>query len=135
VSDETATVLAVDDETENTEIIRRVLASRKDLRVLVAFSAREALAVLQSHHVDVMLLDQRMPNGTGAELVERAMTLGKKVATIMVTTYPEEPEVANVLRRGLIYCVVAKPWRAEDLFVALDLALRARAKRQTQAPT
>lgn len=119
-------VLAVDDETENADLFRRALAKRSDLKTLVAFSPVEALSLLRSNQVDILLVDHRMPKMTGVQLLERVRLLGQQPVAIMVTAYPEEPEVKKAQEKGLVQCIVAKPWKTEDLMLAIDFATKHR---------
>ena len=115
-----ATILAVDDETENAALVRRSLLLRPNLGVIVAFSGTEALAILQSRTVDVLIVDQRMPQMPGVELVKRTRWLPRPPPTIMLTAFPDEEAVVAAQARGLIQCVIAKPWKVEDLLRAVD---------------
>ena len=121
-----ATVLAVDDEVENLEVLRRALATRSDLRVLTVFSAGEALAVLRSSPVDLILVDQRMPGMTGSDLLARLEQGGNAVPAIIVTAYPEDEAVIEACRRGSPRFVVSKPWRVDELMLAVEFALKDR---------
>ncbi len=119
-------VLAVDDETDNAELVRRALQLRTDALTLTAFSGSEALAVLRAQHVDVLVLDFRMPGMSGVELLERVSFLGHKPPAIMLTAYPEDPAVVDAQKRGLVHCVISKPWNTDDLLLAIDFALKMR---------
>ena len=61
------TVLAVDDEPGNLEIIKRVLAP--DFDVVTSSSGGAALALYEAHDVAVVITDQKMPRMTGLELL------------------------------------------------------------------
>ncbi len=127
-------VLAVDDETDNAELMRRALATRPDLRGLIAFSGSEALATLKAIDVDVLVLDHRMPQMTGVELLERAAAAGKQPPSILLTAYPEDPAVKDAQKRGLVRCVISKPWRVDDVLLAIDFALGMQKKAGGGAP-
>lgn len=118
-----AVVLVVDDENDNAELLYRALATRSNLRTLMATSATEALAILQSSKVNVLVVDHRMPGMTGAELLQRAKNMGYAATGIMVTAYPEDDAVIQAQQKGLAQCILAKPWKSEDLLLAIDFAL------------
>lgn len=66
----TGTILAVDDNADNRELLTRYL-ERSGHRVLVAGGGDEALKLLEEHSVDVVLLDLIMPGMDGSEVLAR----------------------------------------------------------------
>ena len=65
----TGVILAVDDMPENRELISRLL-SRAGHTVISAVSGEEALELLDTRGVDVVLLDLMMPGIGGAEVLK-----------------------------------------------------------------
>jgi len=59
----TAKILVVDDDRDLVEVIRITLESG-GYQVLVAYNAREGLALVQAERPDLVLLDVMMPDGT-----------------------------------------------------------------------
>ena len=66
----TGTILAVDDNADNRELLTRYL-DRMGHRVLVAEGGKEALGLLAENDVDVVLLDLIMPGMDGSEVLAR----------------------------------------------------------------
>ena len=66
-------ILIVDDESENLRALERLF--RGSYNVLTAESGAEALALLEQHDVALLISDQRMPEMTGIELVQRTVSL------------------------------------------------------------
>ena len=64
---ENATVLVVDDVSENLSFISEVIGD--EYRVLAAKSGSVALAILERHEIDIILLDVVMPNMDGYEVI------------------------------------------------------------------
>lgn len=60
-------ILCVDDE-EIPLTLRRIVLEKAGYEVLTAHSAAEALAIVDSSHIDLVLSDYLMPGLTGAEL-------------------------------------------------------------------
>jgi DNA-binding LytR/AlgR family response regulator len=83
-------VLAVDDETPALEELRYLLA--QDPRVGIVWTATdapEALRQLREHHVDIVMLDIRMPGLTGMELARTFQQFAAPPAIVFVTAFEE----------------------------------------------
>jgi CheY-like chemotaxis protein len=63
-------ILCVDDE-ENPLILRRLVLEKAGYNVITASSAAQALAILATRHVDLVLSDHLMQGPTGAELARQ----------------------------------------------------------------
>ena len=119
--DDRACVLVVDDEPEITRSVAELL--QRDYRVLVANSADEALALLRENTDSVILTDQRMPNGSGAELLARSLDVAPEVTRILFTGYSDISAVIEAVNKGQIYYYLAKPWKPEELQAVLSRGL------------
>ncbi len=106
-------VLVVDDETEITASVAELL--RDEYAVLTASSADEALALLEEHAVAAILTDQRMPGGSGAELLERALHIAPETTRILFSGYSDISVVVDAVNEGQVFHYLAKPWRPEEL--------------------
>jgi CheY-like chemotaxis protein len=80
------TVLVVDDEEPIRLLLQRILAQR-DLSVICASSATEALAICAEHHVDVLLTDINMPGMNGVDLADRVTRQYPAIAVLLMTGY------------------------------------------------
>lgn len=124
-------ILIVDDEKENLEALRRLL--RAQYEVVTTTSPFEALKLVQAQEFHVILSDQRMPEMTGVELLEKAKNVRPGTTRILLTGYTEIDSVIGAINRGHIYRYVAKPWDPEDLKLTLRQANEAfRLKREIE---
>lgn len=81
------TLLLVDDEANILSALRRLL--RVDgYHILPANNGADGLAVLESHRVDVIVSDQRMPGMTGVQFLSVAKTL---IRTRCASSCPATP--------------------------------------------
>jgi two-component system cell cycle response regulator len=119
--EERACVLVVDDEAEITRSVAELL--KRDYRVLVANSAAEGLALLEHNAVSVILTDQRMPNGSGAELLAVSLDVAPEVTRILFTGYSDISAVIEAVNKGQIYYYLTKPWKPEELRAVLSRGL------------
>jgi DNA-binding NtrC family response regulator len=101
------TVLVVDDEPSNLSSIEKIF-QRDGMRVKTAQSAREALEVLRSHTVDVVLSDVMMPATSGLELLRAVKQLQPDVELVLMTAYGTVEAAVQAMRDGA-YDFVEKP--------------------------
>jgi adenylate cyclase len=90
-----ATVLAVDDQPTNLRLLDAVLTPRGH-RVLTAQSGAEALALLESEDVDIVLLDVVMPEMDGHEVCRRIRSTPATefLPVVMITASGSEQRLA-----------------------------------------
>ena len=81
---------------------------------------RAALRWLQSHPVDLLILDVYMPGLTGLELLHRLRTQGVEADVIMVTAANDVKTVNSLLKLGVVDYLV-KPFTYERFQRALDV--------------
>ncbi|HEY2590956.1 MAG TPA: response regulator transcription factor [Steroidobacteraceae bacterium] len=65
-----------------------------------ASTGREALALLRSSPVDVLLLDLSLPDISGLDVLRQVRAHHETVATLVLSAYPEMQYGLNVLRAG-----------------------------------
>lgn len=111
-----ATVLVVDDEPELTELYRAFLADEYDVRT--ATSGAEALEEADEA-VDVALLDRRMPDMTGDEVLAELRSRGLDCMVAMLTAVEPGTEIVDMAFDD--YKV--KPVDRSDLLGLVDVLL------------
>jgi len=115
-------VLVVDDEVVAANSVRRTL-NRRGFRVDEAFSGREALNRILNEMYDLVLLDMRMPDTNGLELLPTIRKHRPKLPVVMVTGYASIDTAVEAIQRGATD-YVAKPFTPEELFSAASRAIR-----------
>ena len=85
-----ARLLVVDDDPLVFKFASQILPSA-EYALLYATSGRQALAMLETHPVDVILLDLRMPDGSGYDLIRELKLRDRpsEVPIVVMTNYPE----------------------------------------------
>lgn len=106
-------ILIVDDEKDNLEAMKRLLRAEYDVHTTE--SATEALKWIRDREFSVIVSDQRMPEITGVELLEKTKTMQPETVRILLTGYTDLDSVIGAINRGNIYRYIAKPWDPEDL--------------------
>ena len=114
-------VLAVDDEAPLRFVLQRLI-QRLGLGVAVAGSSAEALAVLRSRRVDLLVTDVVLGGGdSGAELARLARTLRPSLPVVYVSGYTrEELDLGALSPRDWF---VAKPFVNAEFSLAVTEAV------------
>jgi len=116
-AEELPLVLLVDDEQRSLETLRRTL--EEEFRVVVAASAEDALRVLESEFVQVVLSDQRMPNMSGVEFLRQVREQWPDVIRIIISGYTDPADIIAAVNDAGIYQFIHKPWHPDALLLSV----------------
>lgn len=100
-------VLIVDDDLGMAETLGDILEA-KGYRVRQAFGGRQALAALAERPADVVLLDIKMPEMNGVEVLRRIRERCPAALTLMMTAYALPDLIADAEAEGAV-AILAKP--------------------------
>ena len=106
-------VVVVDDDPPSLRVLERAL-SGEGVRLLATEDPRKALEWVESRGVRLILTDQRMPEMLGTTLLEEVARVSPGTRRLLVTAYPESPEVQSARGRAAEE-VISKPWDEKDL--------------------
>ena len=88
-------------------------------------SSPQALQVLDTKPIDVMITDQRMPSMTGIDLVRGTKASHPEVVKMILTGFADHDVVMDALNEGLVFRFFEKPWNqaiiVEDVNKAFDM--------------
>lgn len=116
-------ILIVDDHALVRRGMGHVVRERfEDAAVVEAGSADEALEAMASHDVDVALVDVRMPDRDGLELLHQMRETWPDVPVIMLTSFDHADYVRRALAEGAAGYML-KDATPEDLEQAIKVAL------------
>jgi len=114
-------LLVVDDEPEICESVA-YLVGRK-FRVLKAHGAAEAVEMMAANDVQIIMTDQRMPDMTGIEMLQKLKSEYPEAVRILFTGYADIGSVVAAINQGHVYRYLTKPWQADELeAILLDAA-------------
>ena len=114
-------LLIVDDEPDMLDFLERVF--RMDYEVIRASSAEEALNELGKAKFALVITDQKMPQITGVELLERIGERYPFLVKVLLSGFTEVPEIQRAVDRGGIHNYVVKPVDSEKLRAAVTEAI------------
>jgi len=123
-----ATLLIVDDEKPTRDGLRMALEEHFDC--YIAADIKEAMSVLKSEPIDLMLTDLRLAGDSGMDLLEQALTLPSPPVSIMMTAYGSVDTAVEAMRRGA-WNFVTKPLNLDSVELLLKRALRSRSLEKT----
>jgi signal transduction histidine kinase len=117
------TILVVDDQEETLASVRGLL-EREGHCVVTASSGAEALDVLRSHDVHLIILDYFMPRMTGGEVVREVRKFDRDVQIVLQTGYAGEKPPRVMLAELDIQGYHDKADEPERLLLWVDVALK-----------
>ena len=116
--DFTRQILVVDDDTAVRTGITQVL-ERQHLTVCSAPGGQQALELLAQHPFAIVLLDIKLPDLDGVEVLKLIRRDYPETAVIMITGYPTIQGAVECIRHGALDYLV-KPFRIDDLEAVID---------------
>ncbi len=114
-------VLVVDDIPNTVEVLQRNLTSA-GYSVFTAPSVAEALAIIDTNPIDLVVTDYKMPKIDGLDLLRHIRENRKDMEVIMITGYPSVAGAVQALKNGAEE-YLAKPFTDEELFTAVRRTL------------
>jgi putative nucleotidyltransferase with HDIG domain len=102
-------VLLVDDEQNVLNALRRVF-SKIDAELIFADNADQALEILRSREVAVLVSDNYMPGTDGVELLSRARDLSPDSLKVLMTARADLKMAIAAINMGDVFRFVVKPW-------------------------
>ncbi|NJD18573.1 MAG: sigma-54-dependent Fis family transcriptional regulator, partial [Gemmatimonadetes bacterium] len=114
-------VLTVDDEQVVVESIRRVLTA-EGYEVSTSTSARGGLDLLRKEPFDLLLLDIKMPEMSGIEMLKAARDISPETEVLIVTGYATIDTAVEAIKLGA-FDYLEKPVSPPQLLVAVARAL------------
>ena len=117
------TILVVDDDAGLRESFRLILED--DYDVIDVTGGQQALEVVRAAQVDVVLLDIRLPELDGIEVLERIKQIEEQVEVILVTAVKTVKTAVGAMKLGA-FDYVTKPFEEEELLATIRRALQKR---------
>jgi two-component system response regulator HydG len=107
-------VLVVDDEAIVVNSIRKIL-SRKGFSVQEAFTCKDALAMVFANDYDLVLLDMRLTDGNGIEVLQKIKAKRPDLRVVIVTGYASTDTAVEAIQKGASD-YMPKPFTPDELY-------------------
>lgn len=113
-------ILIVDDEKVIRNGCRRVLVDN-EYQVLCAENGCEAMSIIEKEEVDIILLDLKMPEMGGEEVLEQVCKLYPNIIVIIITGHGTIDTAVDCMKNGA-YDFITKPFQIDQFLLTLQRA-------------
>jgi sigma-B regulation protein RsbU (phosphoserine phosphatase) len=114
-------ILYIDDEQDNLTVFYS--AFRRNFKVYLANSGQEGMEIMRQHRVHLVIADQRMPEMTGIEFLEKIKLEYPDCIRMVLTGFTDVEAIIQAINKGRVYRYITKPWSKDDLKITIDHAL------------
>ena len=117
-------ILIVDDE----EVLRDVLDAvlrREGFDIIAASSGEEALSVLDSEEVDLVILDVMLPGISGIDTLRSIRISNPNLPVIVITAFSSIDGAIDAMKQGAFH-YIPKPFKNEEVVLTVNKALEQR---------
>lgn len=118
------TILLVDDEVNNLQLLRRTL--RHDYNILTASNGKEALEIVEGKGDEIALIvsDQKMPEMEGTEFLKRVAGEYPDIIKILLTGHLDVDAIVDSINDCHLYQYIVKPFDPEELKLTIDTGIQ-----------
>ncbi|KUG21505.1 response regulator of zinc sigma-54-dependent two-component system [hydrocarbon metagenome] len=123
-------ILIVDDEL-NMRLVLSTMLKKEGFDISSASNGREALQILQSNNIDVVITDLKMPDIDGMELLTVISERYPEIPVIMITAHGTIATAVEALKKGA-FDYITKPFDLDDLKNIISKAIKTRALKESE---
>ena len=116
-------ILFVDDEEYILEIASQIFME-SGIEILTARNAAEALDVVRTHEIAVLVSDNHMPGMRGIDLLSRVKALSPETVKILMTGFADLETALEAINRVEVFRFIVKPWENTQLVGLVEDALK-----------
>ncbi len=121
-ANQSKTLLVIDDDRLFCDAVAQFFFQHK-VTVLTAHSGSDGKKTCAKKRVDVVLLDQKLPDIQGTDLCAPILGCNDRIKIIFITAYPSFEHAVKAMRMGA-YDYLSKPFELEELNLAVQKAFR-----------
>jgi DNA-binding response OmpR family regulator len=129
---ETLSILVVEDDEAVAELVRAILNDVPGWGATVVHDAAAAREVFRHVRIEVLVVDVNLPGISGLELLGllRDDPSWEAPPVILMSARPDQPEIADAVRRGLALTLLSKPFDVDRLVAEIRAAVSAEPARR-----
>jgi DNA-binding NtrC family response regulator len=121
-------ILVVEDGRSQRELLRDFLRD-EGFRVSEAENGKTALEKVKAGYFDLLLVDYKMPEMDGVQLIEAVKALNPEIDIIMMTAYGTIETAVNAMKAGAAD-YITKPVELEELLIQIEMISERRTLRK-----
>ena len=114
-------ILIVDDESIMLNALSDTL-KQKDRHIFKSSSPNNALEILSSEEIDIIITDMKMPEMDGIELIRKALEIQPNIVPIVMTAYGTVENAVNAMKSG-VFDYIEKPFSFDKIELTIQRAL------------
>ncbi|MEN8189183.1 MAG: sigma-54 dependent transcriptional regulator [Thermodesulfobacteriota bacterium] len=114
-------VLIIDDDTLFCDSV--MMTRPKGMTFYAAHTAKDGLEQCRARTMDVVVLDQNLPDGNGADLCPDILLLNEQCKIIFASAYPKLETAIQAVKIGA-YDYLTKPFALDELLLVINRAIR-----------
>jgi two-component system response regulator HydG len=114
-------ILLVEDDTTFAAILENFL-KKKGFEVTVRYSLKTAVEALKTQSFSLFLIDYRLGDGTGLDLIEKSQEMGKQAPCIVMTSFNDVRTAVKAIRQG-VFDYITKPVNPDELLMVVNQAI------------
>ena len=114
--------IVIVDDNKNMQIILQNLLVDEGYHVISATNGKDGLKAIIEHSPDLVLLDIRLPEMNGIDILQQITELEKEILVIMITAYGDVETAVETMKLGA-YDYITKPFVNEELKIVIRKAL------------
>ncbi len=125
------TILLLEDDLQLSDTVKQFL-NHSGYQVYPAYDAFEAKDILYEHHIDLMLLDIKVPHQSGFDFLQEVRNEGNQTPAIFITSLNSVDDVTKGFEIG---CddYIRKPFALKELLVRIEATLKRQFNTQEEA--
>jgi len=116
-------ILIVDDDKNVTFFLEKFLKQKGYAQIQIVTTGEEALKVIQEDNIKLVLLDIRLPDIDGVEVLRKIKRINKDISVIMITAFPDEKIAKDAIAEGACDYII-KPFDLAYLKASVDNKIR-----------
>src|SRR5690606_2864185 len=126
-----ANILLVEDDTTFATILENFL-KKKGFDVVVKYSVKSGIEALKNNQFQLILLDYRLGDGIGLEVLDALRAQDKMVPSVIMTSFNDVRTAVNAIRQG-VFDYITKPVNPDELLMVVNDALEGKSATKANA--
>lgn len=116
------TLLIIDDDKTLCEAIKDEF-TQEGIEVIITHTGTEGLKICSHEKIDVVLLDQKLPDSPGDTLCQPILKYNEQTKIIFITAFPSFDNALKAIKAGA-FDYLSKPFELGELHLTIDNALK-----------